>query len=233
MMRQNFILHLRSRSHLLSRPGYQIRRAVRAIVMLAIALLALPVTSASAATILILGDSLSAGYGIELQEGWVALLDTRLKGEGEYTVINASISGDTTSGGLTRLDKALSVHQPDLVIIELGGNDGLRGIPLQTIERNLAEMVNRTRASGAQALLVGMRIPPNLGPLYTERFHRIYSDVATALDVPRVPFLLEGVATDPARMQDDGIHPNVSGQPRMLDNVWPVLYPILQSFVNK
>ena len=146
-----------------------------------------------------------------------------------YTVVNASISGDTTAGGLTRLPAALERHRPDLVILELGGNDGLRGGSLKTMHANLLEMVRLAERSGAKVLLLGMRIPPNLGPQYTDRFHAIYADVARDTGVALVPFLLEGIATRPEMMQDDGVHPSEAGQPRMLENVWPHLHPLLGS----
>ncbi|MFT5392924.1 MAG: acyl-CoA thioesterase-1 [Gammaproteobacteria bacterium] len=185
------------------------------------------VRPAGAATVLVLGDSLSAGYGLALAEGWVHLLQVRV-GE-RHSVVNASISGDTTAGGLTRIDPALRRHRPDVVLIELGGNDGLRGLPLSVIRANLEQIVQRVRKQGVLPVLVGMRIPPNMGPAYTARFHAIYADIAAEHALPFVPFLLEGVATEPGMMQDDGIHASALGQPRMLSNVWETLHPVLES----
>lgn len=179
-------------------------------------------------TILVLGDSLSAGYGIPREVGWVALLEERLSAEGYgYQVVNASISGDTTRGGLARLPRALDVHAPEIVIIALGGNDGLRGIPVDVTRDNLSRMAERIREAGARALIAGVLLPPNYGPEYTERFRRLFLEVGETEAVPVLPFILEGVAEDPALMQDDGIHPNEAGQPVILENVWEVLVPLL------
>ena len=179
-------------------------------------------------TILVVGDSLSAGFGIAMEDSWVSLLESRLheKGYG-YRVVNASISGDTTGGGLARLPRALSVHEPELVLIELGGNDGLRGTPIPVIRENLAGMIQLSRESGAKVILAGIQIPPNYGATYTEAFAKVYPDLATEYDVPLITFILDGVALNPDLMQADGIHPNADGQPRLLDNVWQVLEPEL------
>lgn len=178
--------------------------------------------------ILVVGDSLSSAYGIPVAEGWVARLQRRLEREGyPYRVVNASISGDTTGGGLARLDAALERHRPAWVLLELGGNDGLRGIMPRVTRDNLEAMVEQVRAAGARPLLLGIQIPPNYGPVYTRRFAAVFPDVAEAQGVPLVPFLLEGVAGDPALMQDDGIHPRAAAQGRILDNVWEVLAPLL------
>ena len=180
-------------------------------------------------TILVLGDSLSAGYGIRPEQGWVALLDERLQAQGYgYEVVNASVSGETTSGGLQRLPRALMLHQPGIVILELGANDALRGLPLATTRENLQKMVGLARDSRARILLVGMRIPPNYGPRYSEDFFRMYPDIATRYSLPLVPFLLESVALDPTRMQGDGLHPNAQGEPAVLDTLWPQLQPMLK-----
>jgi acyl-CoA thioesterase-1 len=180
-------------------------------------------------TILVLGDSISAGYGIEVEQGWVALLDKRLRSQGYgYRVVNASVSGETTTGGLTRLPRALALHRPRIVILELGGNDGLRGLPLETSRRNLERMVELSRKAGAAVLLVGMKIPPNYGPRYTKGFERVYAEIARREKTPFVPFLLDRVALNPDLMQADGIHPNEKGQPLLLDNLWPQLTRLLR-----
>lgn len=184
--------------------------------------------SANASTILVVGDSLSAAYGIDVKAGWVNLLQQRLtEQKRSYQVVNASISGDTTAGGLARLPKLLDTHRPDLVIVELGGNDGLRGfMPTQT-KKNLTDIVAGAKQRGAKVLLLGVVLPPNYGTQYNERFRRMYHDVATEQKVPLVPFMLEGVAGDAALMQQDGIHPTAGAQPRVLDNVWVGLKPLL------
>ena len=179
-------------------------------------------------TIVVLGDSLSAGYGIKIQEGWVNLLAKRLVAEGYgYRVVNASISGETTQGGLARLPRALETHKPAVVIVELGGNDGLRGLPLKASRDNLDRIIGLSRAAQARVLLVGMIIPPNYGPRYGEEFRGMFTDLAAKYPVGFVPFLLDQVALEPGLMQADGIHPNAAGQPRMLENVWPKLKPLL------
>lgn len=176
-----------------------------------------------------LGDSLSAGYGVPLEQGWVALLQDRLDAEGyEYRVVNASITGDTTSGGLRRLPRALAIHRPDIVIIELGGNDGLRGTPLQVTRENLRRMIELCRERGAQVVLAGIQLPPNYGARYTEAFARIYRELAEEYDAELIPFFMEGVALDPQMMQADGIHPNAAAQRRLLDNAWAALAPLLE-----
>jgi acyl-CoA thioesterase-1 len=179
-------------------------------------------------TIVVLGDSLSAGYGIKIQEGWVNLLAKRLVSEGYgYRVVNASVSGETTQGGLARLPRALETHKPAVVIVELGGNDGLRGLPLKASRDNLDRIIKLSRAAQARVLLVGMMIPPNYGPRYGQEFRDMFTDLASKHPVGFVPFLLDQVALQPGLMQADGIHPNAGGQPRMLDNVWPKLQPLL------
>jgi acyl-CoA thioesterase I len=184
---------------------------------------------ASARTILVFGDSLSAAYGIRPEEGWVALLAQRLQSQGYgYQIVNASVSGETSGGGLERLPRALQLHQPGLVILELGANDALRGLPLSTTQKNLAAMVRLSQSAGASVLLIGLRIPPNYGPRYTEQFASMFPAVAKQYDLPLVPFLLEKVALDPQRMQADGLHPNAQGQPRILDTVWAYLKPLLK-----
>ncbi|NIP15144.1 MAG: arylesterase [Pseudomonadales bacterium] len=178
--------------------------------------------------ILVMGDSISAAYGIQRDAGWVALLDARLSETASpWQVVNASISGETTGGGLARLPKALEAHDPEIVIIELGGNDGLRGYPVSRIRENLDKLVALAVAGGRRVLLLGMRIPPNYGPRYTSAFEAMYRDVAKAHDVRFVPFILEAVALNPGLMQDDGIHPTAEAQPKLLDSVWPELQRVL------
>jgi acyl-CoA thioesterase-1 len=201
---------------------------VKRLLVLLLSLIATVPALAETPAILVFGDSISAGYGIRPEQGWVALLETKLQNEGYgYTVINASVSGETTAGGLARLPRALSVHHPQLVIVELGGNDGLRALPIAQMRENLAKMVALSEAAGARVLLIGMRMPPNYGPDYTEQFRSTYSDLARERKLPFVPFLLNDVALDPYLVQADGIHPNALGQPKLLENVWPALKPLL------
>ena len=184
---------------------------------------------ASARTILVFGDSLSAAYGIRPEQGWVALLEQRLQAQGYgYQIVNASVSGETSSGGLERLPRALQLHRPALVILELGANDALRGLPLSGTRENLATMVQLSQSAGARVLLVGLRIPPNYGPRYTQQFANIFPGLANQYHLPLVPFLLEHVALDPERMQADGLHPNAQGEPPILDTLWPYLKPLLK-----
>jgi acyl-CoA thioesterase-1 len=186
------------------------------------------VTPAKAATLLVLGDSLSAGYGLSPGQGWVTLLEKRLSAQGyEYEVVNASISGETTAGGLERLPRALQLHKPGLVIVELGANDGLRGLQVGLTKANLEKIVTLARRGGARVLLLGMRLPPNYGPRYSTDFTRMFEDLGRERDVPVVPFFLQKVALDPKMMQADGLHPNVHAQPLLLDAVWPHLLPLL------
>ena len=181
-----------------------------------------------ARTILVMGDSISAAYGIQREYGWVRLLEQRLAEHTiEFHVVNASISGETTSGGLSRLPKALELHAPEIVIIELGGNDALRGYPIDAIQRNLRRMIELSHEVDARVVLMGMEIPPNYGDRYTQAFRGIYRDLAQSEAVGLVPFLLEGVALEEELMQSDGIHPTAAGQPRLLDNIWPVLGVVL------
>jgi len=184
-------------------------------------LLALPVP---AQNILLIGDSISAAFGLEIEQGWVSLLQKRLADQDyPHRVVNASVSGETSAGGLARLPALLEQVQPELVIIELGGNDGLRGLPAANMQQNLSAMVEQSRASGADVILLGMRIPPNYGPRYNDAFEQVFVDLSQSLDVPLVPFLLEGVGTVPELMLDDGIHPGAAAQPLLLDNAWPVI----------
>lgn len=181
------------------------------------------------AVILVLGDSLSAEYGLPRGTGWASLLAERLAKEvREYSLVNASISGETTSGGRSRLPQLLQQHRPAVVLIQLGANDGLRGLSLASMRDNLTTMVRASRAAGARVLLIGMRIPPNYGRDYAERFAAVYAQVAAAEKVPLVPFLLDGFAEDLSYFQADRIHPNERAQPRMLATVWPHLAPLLR-----
>jgi acyl-CoA thioesterase-1 len=179
-------------------------------------------------TILVLGDSLSAGYGVKVDATWVALLNTRLAKQGYgYRVVNASISGETTTGARSRLPRALELHKPAVVIIELGGNDGLRGLPLKQVRGNFENLIETSQAAQAKVVLVGMRMPPNYGPEYANSFHALYAELAKKYDVPLVDFFLDGVALDDTLMQADGIHPNATAQPKLLDNLWPALSKVL------
>ena len=178
--------------------------------------------------LLVVGDSLSAEYGLARGSGWVQLLTDRLRDSGsDYTVVNASISGETTSGGRTRLASLLKQHRPRIVVIELGGNDGLRGLPLAVMKDNLAGMIRMSQSSGATVLLVGIRIPPNYGRDYTERFYATYGALAREYKIALVPLLLDGFGESPDWFQSDRIHPNAQAQARMLENVWPHLRPLL------
>jgi len=185
-------------------------------------------SSAFAGTLLVVGDSISAAFGMDTRQGWVALLENRLAEQGyAHQVVNASISGDTSAGGAARLPALLAEHQPELVIIELGGNDGLRGQPPGQLQQNLAAMVQQSQKVGAKVLILGMQLPPNYGVRYTTAFAEVFVKVADEFDVPLVPFMLEGVGGVPALMQADGIHPAVEAQPVLLENVWPILKPLL------
>lgn len=200
---------------------------LRAAIAFALALFAMSAYSASK-TILVLGDSLSAEYGLPRGSGWVALMDKRLAAEKfDARIFNASISGETTSGGRNRLPALLAQHKPDVVVIELGGNDGLRGLPLAATEANLDAMVQAAKQAHAKVLLVGMQIPPNYGRDYAQRFAAIFAKVAKEKKTALAPFLLEGLALDTEYFQADRIHPTVAAQKIMLDNVWPYLKPLL------
>ncbi len=176
-------------------------------------------------TILVFGDSLSAAYGIPRESGWVSLLQRQLP---QHRVVNASVSGETTAGGLTRLPNILAAHRPHLTIIELGANDGLRGLPLQYTARNLETMIDLAKQQGSEVLLVGMRLPPNYGPAYMLRFERLFTRVAKAKSVRLVPFLLEGMAEQRDRFLADGLHPDAGAQPLLVDNIWRELKPMLK-----
>jgi len=179
--------------------------------------------------ILVFGDSISAGYGIRVEQGWVSLLGRKISQLGYgFRVVNASVSGETTAGGLARLPHALDVQQPRIVILELGGNDGLRSLPLTSTHDNLEQMIKLARQRGITVLLVGMRMPPNYGERYTSGFEKMYASLAQQYQLSLVPFLLEKTALNPTLMQADGIHPTQEGQPLLLDTVWPRLLPLLK-----
>ena len=184
--------------------------------------------AAFAGTVLVVGDSISAAFGLDTRQGWVALLENRLVEQGfDHRVVNASISGDTSAGGAARLPALLTEHQPELVIIELGGNDGLRGQPPMQLQQNLAAMVQQSQKAGAKVLILGMRLPPNYGVRYTTAFAEVFPKVASETGAELVPFVLEGIGGVPSMVQSDGIHPTAEAQPRLLDNVWPMLKPML------
>jgi acyl-CoA thioesterase I len=179
--------------------------------------------------ILVVGDSLSAGYGIDISQGWVALLDQRLKTQGYgYRVVNASVSGETSGGARGRLTKLLELNHPVIMILEIGANDGLRGLPIKQTHDNIAAMVTEAKAGGARVLLAGMQMPPNYGAKYTQEFAAVFSDVAREQKQPLIPFFLDGIALDMKLVQADGLHPTAEAQPRLLDNVWAELKPMLK-----
>jgi len=179
--------------------------------------------------VLVFGDSLSAGYGIDVDQSWTTLLQARLREQGyEHRVINASISGETSEGGKTRIGPALENFSPELVILELGGNDGLRGFPPPVMKANLAAIIEQTRNTGAGIVILGIRIPTNYGPRYTAAFENVYRELAVEHDVPWIEFFMEGVALNEDLMQDDGIHPNAEAQPILLDNAWPIIVESLR-----
>jgi acyl-CoA thioesterase-1 len=205
------------------------RSVNRIFVLLILWMTAVP-AYADTPQILVFGDSISAGYGLpRVDRGWVALLQAKLKtaGYGDE-VVNASVTGETTAGGVARLPRALNLHHPAVVVLELGGNDGLRALPIEQMRANLTRMIDLARGAGAQVLLLGMRIPPNYGPQYTEQFSAVYADIARDKHVPLVPFLLSDVALHPDLMQADGVHPVEAAQPLLLATVWPTLEPLLK-----
>ena len=200
---------------------------VRSLVIAAFAMVSLPVL-ASQNTLLVVGDSISAAYGVPSETAWVELLRDRIESQDlDWTVVNASISGETTDGGLRRLPGLLEAHDPTIVVIELGGNDGLRGFPPNVIESNLANMIEQVRDTGATPLLVGMQIPPNYGQRYTTMFADIFPTLSDRYNTPLVPFFLDGIYDQDGLMQGDGIHPTEEAQPRLLNNIWPKLEPLL------
>lgn len=184
--------------------------------------------------LLVFGDSLSAAYGIQEDQGWVHLLELKIKEQQlDVTVVNGSVSGETSTGGLARLPAMLDSYEPDLVILELGGNDGLRGLPLAMLEDNLRQMIDLIQSTQAQVLLTGIQIPPNYGPRYTVPFFEIYGRLAEQEKLALVPFLIDGIPQQPELMQADGIHPKAEAQFMILDNVWPALKPMLESLKHK
>jgi len=190
--------------------------------------------STNSPTILVLGDSLSAAYGIPLERSWVNLLAQRLRDQGyPYRIVNASTSGETSRGGLDRLTPVLITHRPSIVVVELGANDGLRGLPLEEMARNLIAIVKEVHAHGARVLLVSMRLPPNYGPTYNKQFEAVYDRVAAGTRATLAPFLLQGVAGKPEYIQDDGLHPNAESQPLILENLWPALEPLLSQSARR
>ncbi len=206
------------------------RLGVASALMLVMLLGAAPIYASTSEenllTLLVMGDSLSAAYGIEQEQGWVALLAERL--EGEAQVVNASISGETTSGGAQRFSDIIGQREPDIVLLELGGNDGLRGLPPAQMRANLATMIEQSQQAGAEVLLLGIDIPPNYGQAYRDAFTGVYYSLAEEYDLSLVPFLLEDIALNQQLMQSDGIHPTADAQPIILDNVWPALEPLLE-----
>ena len=188
------------------------------------------VQAAESPTILILGDSLSAGYGIDVDQSWAALLQQRLEEQGyEHRVVNASISGETTEGGATQIENAIETFSPALIVLALGGNDGLRGFPPVRIKENLRAIADKAKASGADVVLLGIRIPTNYGTRYTNAFEAVYPEVAEELDLLWLEFFMEGVALNDELLQDDRIHPNAAAQPILLDNAWPIIRATLDA----
>lgn len=199
-----------------------------------VTLLSLPAAALAAPTILVFGDSLSASYGIPRDKSWTSLLQQHLQQKGySHVVANASISGETTSGGLTRLEKTLADHRPALVILELGANDGLRGLPITEMRRNLAAMIKACKRRNTRVLLVGMRIPPNYGPRYTRDFMESYPLLAQQYQLPLLQFMLDGIAGKRELIQEDGLHPTAAAQPKVMENIWTALEPLLGKPVRR
>lgn len=214
--------------HILLKSILKSKTALFSVCFLGFVALSLPVSAANQ-KILVFGDSLSAAYGIPQSQGWTALLQNKLHEKKlPYDVINASISGETTSGGLTRIDAALKQIQPQIVILELGANDGLRGLPVKTTRENLAAMLQKINKSGAKVLLIGMKMPPNYGAKYIAEFSATYPQLAKTYQATLVPFMLEHVAAKPDLIQLDGLHPNAFAQPIILNNIWPELKRLLK-----
>nr|WP_317623090.1 arylesterase [Thiohalomonas denitrificans] len=206
-----------------------IRRVVILLLWVCGTIAASPCESDERPALLVLGDSLSAAYGLPMEKGWVHLLAQRLEQRGySHRIVNASTSGETSRGGRERLPALLKRHEPQVVVIELGGNDGLRGLPLERLKSNLAMMIRQARESGARVLLVGIQMPPNYGPEYTRRFSAVYRELSEEMMVALVPFLLEGVAGDSTLMQPDGMHATAAAQPKLLNSVWKHLEPLLR-----
>jgi len=197
--------------------------------LFAVIVLMMSMSAMAKPVIVVLGDSISAGYGIEVEQGWVALLQKKLhETKRDYSISNASISGDTSAGGLARIDPILSAQKPDIVLLQLGANDGLRGLSPVQMKSNLAEIVHRAQKAGATVILLGMKIPPNYGKRYIELFYNVYPQLAKELDITLVPFLLEDVALDKDLMQADGLHPNAKAQPILANKIEPYLFPLLK-----
>jgi acyl-CoA thioesterase-1 len=193
-----------------------------------IVIMALMSQTLLAKSIVVLGDSISAGYGIEVSEGWVALMQKKLNAtHHDFTLHNASISGDTSSGGLARIDQLLIQHKPSVLILELGANDGLRGLPPALMKNNLAEISRRAQHANAKVLLLGIKIPPNYGKRYIEMFYNVYPQLAKEMNIPFIPFLLEDIALTSGLMQPDGLHPNAQAQPLIAEKIWQQLLPLL------
>ena len=207
---------------------------MREFLTLFLFLIAFPAASAEAPTVLVFGDSLSAGYGIDVDQSWTTLLQARLRGQGyEHRVVNASISGETTEGGASRIHGTMERFDPSVVILELGGNDGLRGFPPERMRGNLRTIIETSKAGGAAVVLLGIRIPTNYGARYTQAFEKIYRELAAELEVPWIEFFMEGIAMNEELMQDDGIHPNAEAQAILLDNAWPIIQEALEQAKTK
>lgn len=205
-------------------------RAILLSLLLLAAVLTAGHARAESGVILVWGDSLSAAYRMQEEQGWVALLQDKLTAKGKHwSVVNGSVSGETTDGGLARLPAMLASTEPDIVILELGGNDGLRGLPVRNIRENLARMIELSQAAGARVLLAGIQIPPNYGPRYTTPFYAQYPELAEQYELALIPFLLDGIADNTALMQDDGIHPTAEAQPMVLEIVWPAVLELIES----
>jgi len=204
-------------------------RVILSLLLSFVGLISQPVLAVEPPVLLILGDSLSAGFGMDKDQSWVHLLEIQLNdNDHAYRILNSSISGDTTQGGLARLPRLLDRYQPEIVIIELGGNDGLRGINQDITRANMTDMIRHSQQSGAIVLLAGIKLPPNYGAAYIEKFESMYVDLALEYDTLLVPFFMDGVVFVPGMLQADGIHPNEKGQPVLLENVWQVLKPALK-----
>jgi acyl-CoA thioesterase-1 len=204
-------------------------RVILSLLLSVVGLIPNTVPALDLPVLLILGDSLSAGYGMDREQSWVHLLELRLKDRGHsYRILNSSISGDTTQGGLSRLPRLMDRYHPEIVIIELGANDGLRGIDPDITRENIKHMIQHSQDGGAQILLAGIKLPPNYGVSYLKQFESIYTDLAADYDTLLVPFFMDGVIFQPGLLQADGIHPNEMGQPVLLENVWQVLEPALR-----
>jgi acyl-CoA thioesterase-1 len=206
---------------------------MRRLLTLILFLTAIPVGAEEAPTVLVFGDSLSAGFGIDVDQSWPTLLQSRLQDQGyEHRVVNASISGETTEGGAARIPSTLERFRPSVVILELGGNDGLRGFPPERMRGNLRTIIQTSKDSGAAVVLLGIRIPSNYGSRYTTAFETIFRELADELDVPWIEFFMDGIAMNEELMQEDGIHPNAEAQPILLDNAWPIIREALEKSIT-